>query len=53
MATGLTARVMIDGAPLVGDVAGLDHDGALLVRDVTGCVHRVRSGDVEPLHAVC
>jgi len=53
MATGLTARVMIDGAPLVGDVAGLDHDGALLVRDVTGCVHRVRSGDVEPSHAVC
>jgi len=53
MAPGLRARVTIAGTTLVGDVAGLDHDGALLVRDLTGCVHRVRSGDVEPVHAVC
>jgi len=53
MAENLTARVTIDGATLVGAVAGLDHDGALLVRDGAGCVHRVRSGDVEPVTAVC
>jgi BirA family biotin operon repressor/biotin-[acetyl-CoA-carboxylase] ligase len=47
MAVGLAARATIDGAPLVGLVAGLDLDGALLLRDDTGRVHRVRSGDVE------
>jgi biotin-(acetyl-CoA carboxylase) ligase len=47
MATGLAARATIDGAPLVGWVEGLDPDGALLLRDDRGCVHKVRSGDVE------
>ncbi|HEU4610792.1 MAG TPA: biotin--[acetyl-CoA-carboxylase] ligase, partial [Kofleriaceae bacterium] len=44
MATGLTARATVDGAPLTGCVAGLDADGALLLRDDDGNVHRVRSG---------
>ena len=47
MAPGLAARATIDGAALVGEVAGLDQDGALLLRDDGGRVHRVRSGDVE------
>jgi BirA family transcriptional regulator, biotin operon repressor / biotin---[acetyl-CoA-carboxylase] ligase len=47
MALGLVARAIVDGAPLEGELAGLDGDGALLVRDATGGVHRVRSGDVE------
>lgn len=47
MAPGLTARAIVDGAPLEGDVAGLDGEGALLLRDGAGRVHRVRSGDVE------
>ncbi|HTR50174.1 MAG TPA: biotin--[acetyl-CoA-carboxylase] ligase [Kofleriaceae bacterium] len=47
MATGLAARATVDGAPLTGQVAGLDRDGALLLRDDAGRVHRVRSGDVE------
>ena len=51
MAPGLAARAMIDGMPLVGEVAGLDGDGALLLRDGAGLVHRVRSGDVETVPA--
>ena len=47
MAPGLAARATIDGAALVGEVAGLDRDGALLLRDDGGRVHRVRTGDVE------
>jgi BirA family biotin operon repressor/biotin-[acetyl-CoA-carboxylase] ligase len=47
MAPGLAARATVDGAALEGEVAGLDGDGALLLRDATGCLHRVRSGDVE------
>ncbi|MDX2093507.1 MAG: biotin--[acetyl-CoA-carboxylase] ligase [Kofleriaceae bacterium] len=47
MAHGLVARAMIDGAPQIGELAGLDSDGALLVRMSSGTTHRVRSGDVE------
>ncbi len=47
MAIGLVARATLDGAALVGELAGLDRDGALLLRDATGQLHRVRSGDVE------
>jgi BirA family biotin operon repressor/biotin-[acetyl-CoA-carboxylase] ligase len=47
MAPGLSARAMIDGAALSGELAGIDLDGSLLLRDDTGRVHRVRSGDVE------
>ena len=47
MAHQLAARATIDGAALVGEVAGLDADGALLLRDAEGCLHRVRAGDVE------
>lgn len=53
MAVGLSARATIDGAPLVGAVAGLDPDGALLLRDDHGNLHRVRSGDVEVLRPAC
>lgn len=55
MVPGLAARALVDGAPLVGEVVGLDDDGALLLRDLDGAVHRVRSGDVEvirPTHVV-
>ncbi len=51
MAPGLAARAIVDGASLVGEVAGLDGDGALLLRDGAGRVHRVRSGDVETVPA--
>jgi BirA family biotin operon repressor/biotin-[acetyl-CoA-carboxylase] ligase len=51
MACGLAARATIDGAALVGEVAGLDGDGALLLRDDAGVVHRVRSGDVEVIRS--
>ena len=51
MAPGLAARATVDGAPLTGEVAGLDRDGALLLRDGDGRVHRVRSGDVEVIRA--
>jgi len=47
MAPGISARARIDGAELLGEVAGLDGDGALLLRDSVGRLHRVRSGDVE------
>ncbi len=47
MATNLAARAIVDGAAMVGEVAGLDGDGALLLRDELGRLHRVRSGDVE------
>ena len=47
MAHGLSARAVIDGTPLTGELAGIDPDGALLLRDDTGRMHRVRSGDVE------
>jgi BirA family biotin operon repressor/biotin-[acetyl-CoA-carboxylase] ligase len=53
MAIGLSARATVDGAPLVGAVAGLDQDGALLLRDDLGNLHRVRSGDVEVLRSAC
>jgi BirA family biotin operon repressor/biotin-[acetyl-CoA-carboxylase] ligase len=53
MAVGLSARATIDGAPLVGAVAGLDQDGALLLRDDHGKLHRVRSGDVEVMRPAC
>lgn len=53
MAVGLAARATIDGAPLIGEVAGLAADGALLLRDDRGQVHRVRSGDVEVVRATC
>ena len=51
MATGLAARATIHGAPLIGEVAGLDNDGALLLRDDAGHLHRVRSGDVEVIRS--
>jgi BirA family biotin operon repressor/biotin-[acetyl-CoA-carboxylase] ligase len=47
MAAGISARARVDGAELLGEVAGLDGDGALLLRDALGRLHRVRSGDVE------
>lgn len=47
MAPGLAARATVDGAPLEGEIAGLDGEGALLLRDGAGRVHRIRSGDVE------
>jgi BirA family biotin operon repressor/biotin-[acetyl-CoA-carboxylase] ligase len=47
MAPGLSARAMIDGDALSGELEGIDVDGSLLLRDDTGKVHRVRSGDVE------
>ena len=50
MATGLFARADISapsGAPLIGELVGLDVDGALLLRASDGEIHRVRSGDVE------
>ena len=47
MAAGVTARVTIDGAPVVGQVTGVDSEGALLLRDADARVHRVRSGDVQ------
>lgn len=47
MAPGIVARARVDGAELIGEVAGLDRDGALLLRDDAGALHRVRSGDVE------
>lgn len=47
MARGLSARAVIDGTVLTGELAGIDQDGALLLRDDTGTMHRVRSGDVE------
>lgn len=53
MAVGLAARATIDGAPMTGQVAGLDGDGALLLRDGDGNVHRVRSGDVEVIRPAC
>jgi BirA family biotin operon repressor/biotin-[acetyl-CoA-carboxylase] ligase len=53
MAVGLAARATVDGAPMIGHVAGLDLDGALLLRDDAGHVHRVRSGDVEVLRPAC
>ncbi len=53
MARGLSARATVDGAPLVGSVAGLDRDGSLLLRDEGGNLHRVRSGDVEVMRPAC
>jgi BirA family biotin operon repressor/biotin-[acetyl-CoA-carboxylase] ligase len=53
MAIGLSARATIDGAPLTGSMAGLDHDGSLLLRDDAGNLHRVRSGDVEVVRPAC
>ena len=52
MAVGLAARATVDGAPVAGHVAGLAADGALLLRDDAGCVHSVRSGDVEVIRPV-
>ncbi len=53
MATGLAARATIDGAPLLGQMEGLDLDGALLLRDDSGRVHRVHAGEVEVLRPSC
>ena len=53
MAVGLAARATVDGAPLVGNIAGLDQDGSLLLRDDHGNLHRVRSGDVEVVRPAC
>jgi len=53
MAIGLAARATVDGAPLTGELAGLDRDGSLLLRDGAGAIHRVRSGDVELVHRTC
>jgi len=49
MARGLSARAVVAGAPVVGELAGLDLDGALLLADDAGTMHRVRAGDVEVL----
>lgn len=54
MAPNLMARShATDGAAVVGEVAGLDVDGSLLLRDSDGCLHRVRSGDVEMVSGAC
>jgi BirA family transcriptional regulator, biotin operon repressor / biotin---[acetyl-CoA-carboxylase] ligase len=53
MAVGLAARATVDGAPLTGELAGLDRDGSLLLRDGAGALHRVRSGDVELVQRTC
>ena len=53
MAVGLAARATVDGAPLAGELAGLDRDGSLLLRDGAGALHRVRSGDVELVQRTC
>jgi BirA family biotin operon repressor/biotin-[acetyl-CoA-carboxylase] ligase len=53
MATGLAARATVDGAPLLGQMEGLDLDGALLLRDDSGRVHRVHAGEVEVLRPSC
>ena len=47
MARGLSARAVIDGTLLTGELAGIDPDGSLLFRDSSSAVRRVRSGDVE------
>jgi len=52
MVHGIAARATVEGAPLEGEVAGLDGDGALLLRDGAGRVHRVRSGDVEVIRVM-
>jgi BirA family biotin operon repressor/biotin-[acetyl-CoA-carboxylase] ligase len=51
MAIGIAAKATIGGAPMIGEVAGLDDDGALLLRDRDGALHRVRTGDVEVIRA--
>lgn len=51
MAEGVRARAIVDSAPVVGTMAGLDGDGSLLLRDADGVIHRVRSGDVETITA--
>lgn len=51
MAHGLRARAIVDGAAVVGMMAGLDGDGSLLLRDADDMIHRVRSGDVEAITA--
>ena len=38
--------LQVDGARLVGVMAGVDEDGALLLRDETGAISRVLAGDV-------
>lgn len=54
MAPGLVARgaAELEGAPLEGEVAGLDADGALLLRDAAGRLHRIRSGDVDVIRVI-
>lgn len=52
MAAGLAARATLEGAPVVGHVAGLAPDGSLLLRDDAGHLHRVRSGDVEVIRPI-
>lgn len=48
MCTGL--RVRVPDAAVEGDALGLEPDGALCVRDDTGVIHRIRSGEAEPIH---
>ena len=46
MCAGLRVRIdQLEGAAL-----GLEPDGALQVRDDSGVIHRIRSGEVEPVH---
>ncbi|MGE3768488.1 MAG: hypothetical protein AB7L94_39930, partial [Kofleriaceae bacterium] len=52
MAHGLSARAIVDGAPVTGMMIGIDGDGSLLLRDADGMIHRVRSGDVEAITSV-
>jgi BirA family biotin operon repressor/biotin-[acetyl-CoA-carboxylase] ligase len=51
MAPGLWARAAVDGAPVEGELVGLQDDGAVELRDAAGALHRIRSGDVEVIHA--
>jgi BirA family biotin operon repressor/biotin-[acetyl-CoA-carboxylase] ligase len=48
MCTGL--RVRVPEAAIEGAALGLEPDGALQVRDDAGVIHRIRSGEAEPLH---
>jgi len=52
MQHGMLVRAVMAGAPLEGEVAGLDAEGALLLRDAAGRVHRIRSGDVDVIRVI-
>jgi BirA family transcriptional regulator, biotin operon repressor / biotin---[acetyl-CoA-carboxylase] ligase len=47
MAAGITGRARIGGVEVCGELTGLAADGAVLLRDGSGCLHRVRSGDID------